>query len=349
MDRDLIMKYLSQPNNRQQIYKQYFDLQQQNEPALLEGFLTLYSKEELKDLKMSFPGTKKDVLSPGFFTDENIFTSDQNIALLKHDNYTPYFTHSHAIFELCYVLKGHCEQHISGEEFTMTEGDFLFIALGTQHAIGVFDEESIVINLLIKQSTFDTIYMNILRNKSVLSTFFVNNLYEDQRTDYILFRTYDDPEIRNMILDMYIEQFEQDIYSDNVLTCMMSILFNRLMRKYAKTAQLPAAQEEHAYESIEIINYLEDHIRTATLSDMASHLNYSPAYCSRLIKKATGSTFVELLREIRLRQAENLLVSTPISVEKLAYEVGYESSESFIRVFKKNRGVTPARYRESHC
>ncbi|MDO4285456.1 MAG: AraC family transcriptional regulator [Eubacteriales bacterium] len=100
-------------------------------------------------------------------------------------------------------------------------------------------------------------------------------------------------------------------------------------------------------DHIQMISYLQNHYRTATLASTAEHFNYNVSYCSRLIKEMTGSTFVELLREIRLKQAEAFLRTAPISIEKLSYKVGYENPETFIRAFKKSRGITPTQYRNS--
>ena len=351
MDRELIVEHLSQYNDRERIYKEYYDLR--GDPAAQEQLArrymqndTLRTRRGMIDKWLFFPEVFPDQTPQDlFFSDELIFDSSADVMVLKHDRYTPLFTHTHTIFEISYVLKGTCQQHFAGDDLTLEEGDFCFIALETPHSIGVFDD-SVVLNILLKKNTFDDIYMHALRNKSVLTSFFFNSLYDEYKTDYIIFRTGDDPNIRDLLLDMYVEQFEWDEYSDNQLTCMMSILLSRLMRGYAKTAQLPAPKKKDPSIRIEILNYLQNNYRTATISDMAEYFHYSTSYCSRLIRESTGRTFSGLLQDIRLRQAEALLRTSNAGIEQISFRVGYENPESFSRAFKKHRGLTPTQFRE---
>ncbi|MDO4285455.1 MAG: AraC family ligand binding domain-containing protein [Eubacteriales bacterium] len=234
---EMILEYLYQYNENEKLYKEYYEARK-DEKGLRE-FLVRNTKESILSKRLIFPELyEESVPSEKFFSDSNMFGRFHNVKITKHDRYTPVFEHSHDMFEMIYVLSGKCRQHISGEEINLDEGDICFIALNTVHTMEVFDD-SIVLNILIRHETFDDIFLNSLRNKSILTTFFLNNLYENQKTDYIIFRTSGDSDIKSQILDMYIEQFEEDEYCDNLLIHMASILFNKLLRGYAKTAFVP--------------------------------------------------------------------------------------------------------------
>ena len=340
----MLLDYLEQFTENETIFREY--AQVKDDPALLEEFASRHSHEEAIAKKLIFPELYPDsVPAEGYFTDQNIFRPGQNIFIWKHDRYTPAFRHTHDIFEMNYVLRGSCTQEISGKRITFYAGDACFLALNTEHTLEVFDEESIVLNLLIRHDTFDDIFLNDLRRKTILTDFFLDNLYKKQRTDYIIFRTGEDVVIRDMMLEMYMEMFTNDAYSGSQLTHLAAILFNKLLRGYGKTARIAEKSVKDAESRFEIADYLQQNYRTATLSATAEHFGYSTAYCSRLIRQTTGSTFMELLREIRLKQAERLLRATPASLETIAERVGYENAGTLIRVFKKSRGMTPAQYR----
>ena len=66
---------------------------------------------------------------------------------------------------------------------------------------------------------------------------------------------------------------------------------------------------------------------------------------ARLIKRSTGQTFIQLLTSIRMENAKQLLRDTSLSVMDIALQVGYDSSEHFIRTFRKHTGSTPSEYR----
>ncbi len=56
--------------------------------------------------------------------------------------------------------------------------------------------------------------------------------------------------------------------------------------------------------------------------------------------------FVNFVRRIRMNHAAALLLNTRTSVADVAYMVGYENPESFIRVFQKVYAMSPTAYRK---
>ena len=68
------------------------------------------------------------------------------------------------------------------------------------------EDDSIILNILIRRSTFMDIFYNTVRDKTQISSFFVGNLYFREKIRYLLFHTKNDTVIRNYILDMYREQ-----------------------------------------------------------------------------------------------------------------------------------------------
>lgn len=340
---DMVTAYLNQYTENEKIYKEYHEALK--DAAALQDFGKRYSRERAISEKIILPDLYPESIPwTDFFCDKNIFRKGHNVRIMKHDRYTPAFEHYHDVFEMNYVLSGKCIQRISGKKVSFQKGDICFIALNTPHTMEVFDD-SIILNILIRHDTFDDIFLNDLRNKTILTTFFLDNLYKSYKTDHIIFHTGDDVVIRDMVLEMCVEHLEEDEFSDNLLTHMASILFSKLMRGYADTADISGTSSRELEEQIRIMDYLQLNYRTATLTETADHFYYSTAYCSRLIKKTTGSTFSALLREIRMKQAERLLRGTPANLSTIAERIGYENEETFIRVFKASRGITPTQYR----
>ena len=82
------------------------------------------------------------------------------------------------------------------------------------------------------------------------------------------------------------------------------------------------------------------------LSDVAAEICLSPKYLSRVFKEITGQGFNDYKLKIKTHKAEELLKSTPYTVDQISDKFGYKNLESFIRLFKKNTGITPAAYRK---
>lgn len=96
-----------------------------------------------------------------------------------------------------------------------------------------------------------------------------------------------------------------------------------------------------------IIYYIHRHYKeNITMQDIAKEFHYNENYLSDLLKAQTGQNFVELLHEIRIYHAAALLLSSDIPVGQIGFQVGFNSAETFQRVFKKIKGVSPGEYRK---
>ena len=60
---------------------------------------------------------------------------------------------------------------------------------------------------------------------------------------------------------------------------------------------------------------------------------------------AVGCSPMAALRQLRMRQASNLMTANVLSIEQIAHAVGYASRSSFSRVFRRAFGSDPAEYR----
>lgn len=88
------------------------------------------------------------------------------------------------------------------------------------------------------------------------------------------------------------------------------------------------------------------HDSTLSLERVAESLNLSPAYLSYIIKKETNINFIMHVKNKRVETAKALLVNSNLPVYKVSVKVGYNDVKYFIRVFKKETGLTPNQYRE---
>lgn len=89
-------------------------------------------------------------------------------------------------------------------------------------------------------------------------------------------------------------------------------------------------------------NYKED-LNAKSLSEI---LFLSPSYLSHEFKKTTGQSIGKYLEEVRLNQAERLLVKTDLKIAEIGWMVGYEDQNYFTKVFRKKYEKTPSEYRK---
>ncbi|MBQ8254663.1 MAG: helix-turn-helix domain-containing protein [Clostridia bacterium] len=96
----------------------------------------------------------------------------------------------------------------------------------------------------------------------------------------------------------------------------------------------------------QIVDYVEGNVKDASLSELASLLNYSVIYSGHLVKKLTGKPFSKLLQDARCDKASEYLIRSDMSVREIISAVGYENGSFFRAIFKERFGDTPLQYRQ---
>ena len=271
-----------------------------------------------------------------------------NVSLVKHPRYFPLFYHEHDFFEIIYVLSGTCTNSFQDSTEKLTAGDLCLIAPNVRHGILAVEDDSIILNILIRRSTFMDIFYNTVRDKTQISSFFVGNLYAREKIRYLLFHTEEDQVIRNYILDMYREQKTSDSFSDRIICSILTLFFVELTRRHGKNVSIPDGRRERTEQENQMLAYMMSNCSTVTLNELAEEFHFSVPYCSKLIKSISGKTFSNLLTEIRLQQGEQLLLYSQLSVEDISDRVGYKNPESFIRAFRRLYNDTPSQYRRKN-
>ncbi len=84
------------------------------------------------------------------------------------------------------------------------------------------------------------------------------------------------------------------------------------------------------------------------LRDVSRAVGWSEKYLSRLFKEETGTCFNDYALKVKVAEAKKLLAKS-WSVGETADRLGYQNAESFIRIFKKLAGRTPAQYKKRHA
>lgn len=82
-----------------------------------------------------------------------------------------------------------------------------------------------------------------------------------------------------------------------------------------------------------------------SLDEMASAMGMGRVPFFHKIRNITTKTPAEIVRELRLKHACTLLITTNINMSELAINVGFMTAENFINIFKEKFGMTPLEYR----
>jgi AraC family transcriptional regulator, transcriptional activator of pobA len=85
-----------------------------------------------------------------------------------------------------------------------------------------------------------------------------------------------------------------------------------------------------------------------SVNQIADSLYVSPRYLSDLLKQETGKTAIDLIHISLISEAKNLLREGRQGVAEIAYQLGFENSSYFTRLFKKQTGLKPLEFKKMH-
>ena len=331
-------------NDEELFYKRYQDTKKIGDPVFSDYIRGLDVAKCVTDhyiipeIKETMPPSMKDEY---FFSE-----SDVGMVIQKHSCYSPVFEHFHTYFEAFYVYEGTCEHTIDNQTKTLKMGDFCIIPPGVSHKISVMDQSVIIVMIMSSQVIENTFKNPVFYKDNRLSEFFLKNIRFSSSNDYLMFHTGNDSELKSIIIQMMLESTNKYQEYDAILSAYYSLFFGKLIRYYQDTVDVPRNNNKHYAAAFEITTYIQQHHDSISLQTLADRYHYTLEYTSRFIKEATGKTFTDILIDARMKHAISLLKSTSLPISDIAYMVGYENAENFIRTFKKRYSKTPTSYRK---
>lgn len=98
-----------------------------------------------------------------------------------------------------------------------------------------------------------------------------------------------------------------------------------------------------------IMAYIDEHLEEdLSLTRLAELGGFNASYLSRLFKQTCQMNILEYVFRKRIDRAKELLSGSNIMIQEVAVKTGYQSANSFARMFRKATGLSPAEYREFH-
>ena len=281
-------------------------------------------------------------LSEDFFIPEN-----QNVCILKNLRYMPLLMHSHQFIEINYVLKSDHSLLIDPEKSTpLQDEDIILCPPNLQHTFQTQNKNSIIVDFILRVTTFDTVFFHLLSNNNYLSTLFSNVIYGDSN-GYIIWHCQNDSALKELVLKVY-EEWENNLkYCDKMIELLVMEFILILMRSHEDEAVFSTSYINNSDENFRsLLNYMQMHYQTVTLSKLALAFNYSERQVIRIFKKNTGKGFSELLTEIRMNKAIQLLKNKDIPINGIASMLGYSSTYYFNKVFLETFTFSPESFRK---
>ncbi|WP_313265327.1 helix-turn-helix domain-containing protein [Sphingobacterium sp.] len=144
-----------------------------------------------------------------------------------------------------------------------------------------------------------------------------------------------------------------DQFSQNIIISQLETLFNYSQRFYQRQFITRKKASHQFLEKLEIFlnEYFEgkDIIQNGipTVQLLSEKLNMSTQYMRGMLKSLTGQTTQQIIHEKVIEKAKERLSTTELSISEIAYELGFEHSQSFNKLFKAKTNISPMEFRKS--
>jgi len=145
-----------------------------------------------------------------------------------------------------------------------------------------------------------------------------------------------------------IDKFSQDIIISQIET-----LLNYSERFYQRqfiTRKITNHQILDRMESFLNSYYEADDLSgkgLPTVKFLTEELNISPGYLSRLLKDLTGLSTMQHIQNKIIEESKIKLSTSDLSISEIAYQLGFEHSQSFSKLFKAKTNLSPVEFRSS--
>lgn len=241
--------------------------------------------------------------------------------------------HSHAFYQIWYILAGQAEYLLDGKRVTIHANDMVFMPPGISHELPVMQD-------------------GLLRYVDIKFRIDDEQL-QKECTKLPLIMQLDNKEIHDAIIKCRECWYESDQYSFEISKLLFEQVLLLILKERLDTKKTPLwlptikGADDLSGVAAEIADYIDIHYAEEfSLEKMAGIFRYNKAYLCKRFKEATGMTIVNYLNYVRIVRAYDLICYTSDSISNISLTVGFSSVHYFTRLFKKICGVPPGGIRD---
>ena len=305
---------------------------------MMENLLSELTPEELL---MKSGGDPADYDYAALSSEKIVFAPGQIVHILRHLRYDRHKPHSHGFFEIICQANGRAEAVISERRVNLEPGMICILSPETVHNIEANSDESTTFKVIMQRTDFDAIYRQLLQSDTKLAAFFTSTLY-GKSGGFLIFRAGGDEELTDLLYRMRYHEVRRAPTDAMMKQSLVIRLFCILAERH--DASTESFGEDLAGK---LLSEMRMDFRNVTLSSLSNKFHFTPGYVGRVLKRAGGRSFSELIDEMRLNHALALLEATRLSIDDIAVESGFGCREFFHRKFREKYGISPSKWRRN--
>lgn len=262
---------------------------------------------------------------------------DQNVPLSM-----PY--HRHDFIELIVILRGNYVQVVNGCEHKHSAGDVCMLNPNVTHRDFMPGANDRILYIGLSKSFLHGELTEFFEKHPHLREFikYQNGASQQQ---FILFHPENTALLSAICLQIAQEDSEKCAGHHLIIKGLLVRLFDLLLQNHSEKIICQSAQEIEKTLAAEMLEYIKNNMEDINREAMAEFFHFNSDYLNRILLKATGLTFSQNLKEIRLFVASRMLIETKKSVNTIISELGLSNKSYFNKIFYEKYGVLPGKYR----
>ncbi|MGH4037204.1 MAG: response regulator transcription factor [Sphaerochaeta sp.] len=149
--------------------------------------------------------------------------------------------------------------------------------------------------------------------------------------------------LRSDVKDYLLKPIDKELFKDTVLKISNQIFSEN------ETFVINNSNQDKKQMCDFIINYLENnYTNDISIADLSVKCGFTQEYLGKIFKKYTNQTISQYIINLRVKEAEKLLIKYPnMEIYRVAELVGYkENNFYFSRIFKTKTGIQPSEFRK---
>ena len=249
--------------------------------------------------------------------------------------------HLHSAVEIYRILSGKCCMTVGSETIHCKSGDFILILPNVLHSFCLnVSSDCTFIHIHFNPSMFTHI---IVEDNGVCPTSLMHALLFSSRFYY---RFSNDTALDSMLGELLkLHASPSGPFADAAINVLRITLMLYLLNKNA--AGHPAASpRQNSYVAF-TLNYIErNYMNKIRQSDIASQLQISVRYLSRLFKDYTGIPLSSYINIYRINRSIELMEETDLTLTEIALAVGFSNAQHYSKTFISIINEPPSQYRK---
>lgn len=251
----------------------------------------------------------------------NIYESSNDIPYHWHDEY-----------EFLCITSGTCECIINGKRIVLSTGQAILINGSELHTVNAGATGQFFAVVFHPYLIFGTEFHHFLSKKVLYK-----RIYR--------LENFNEAEVLVLLKEIYSTFYCRYYGFELTLKALIIKIFSTIYKNKLYTIKETTTPQD--FDSFrDILEYIHRNFaEKLMLHDVATYANFSKSYIIRLFNKNTGKTFSSYLNSYRVYKAAEMLRETDKNILEISESCGFNNVAYFIKVFRKNMGITPYRYR----